>query len=75
MMKKIEIGSNKFVIDLPSGGGLIKFDFKDKEEEAIITTKVDVESLLQEFDMSEIVNSLHLVDRRELYDLLKVQFE
>jgi len=64
MIKKIEIRTQ--------GNNNIKLEHD--EESIHIILKVDIEEVLQEFTVKELVNNIHEIELREIFELLKVKF-
>ncbi len=64
MSKKIEIRTQ--------GNNNIKLEHD--EESIHITLKVDIEEILQEFTIKELVNNIHEIELKKIFELLKVKF-
>ncbi len=64
MIKKIEIRTQ----------GNNKIKLEHDEESINIILKVDIEEVLQEFTVKELVNNIHEIELREIFELLKGKF-
>jgi len=64
MIKQIEIRTH--------GNNNIKLEHD--EESILLTLTVDIEEVLQEFSVKEIVNNIHDIELKEIFELLKSKF-